>query len=30
MEERLNAVFDLFAKWGHENYIGASSYFIVT
>ena len=22
MEERLNAVFDLFAKWGHENYIG--------
>jgi len=22
MEERVNAVFDLFAKWGHENYIG--------
>ena len=23
MEERLNKVFDLYSKWGHENYIGA-------
>ena len=23
MDERLNKVFDLYSKWGHENYIGA-------